>query len=284
MAQTASTHMQIQGNARPLLPDRLTLIAVSSLAYVVAVALHEYLGHAAACTLLGSHPTQMGAFYIDCDDSRLSSPAIRLVALAGPLVSLITGATGSLLVRRLKTWEGAGWYFTWLLGTLGLMSAAGYPLFSGISGMGDLGVTRDGALYGAQPEWLWRILLTVAGLAAYWAAVRVSLRTIEPRAAGLGPGRIRCARLAALISYLTGAAVSLAIGLLNPQGIAIVVTSALASSAGGSSGLLWMMQLMDRQREVVGQGLYFPRRWGWIAAGGAITIAYAAIFGPTLQP
>ena len=34
------------------------------------------------------------------------------------------------------------------------------------------------------------------------------------------------------------------IGLLNPQGLAIVLISSVASSLGGTSGFLWMMQLV----------------------------------------
>src|SRR5579863_3182380 len=117
------------GPAPGALPDRLTLVAISSLAYIVAVAFHEHLGHATACALLGSHPTEMGAFYIECDDSKLTSIAIRLVAIAGPLVSLAIGTLCLPLAQRLTS--PAAFYFTWLLGTLGLKDAAGYPLFSG---------------------------------------------------------------------------------------------------------------------------------------------------------
>ncbi|HKI44460.1 MAG TPA: hypothetical protein VKA08_03905 [Balneolales bacterium] len=34
-------------------------------------------------------------------------------------------------------------YFVWLLGSIGLMSATGYLLFSGISGIGDFGTTPE---------------------------------------------------------------------------------------------------------------------------------------------
>src|SRR5215469_8315756 len=77
--------------AAEALPDLLTLIGVSALAYVLATALHEHLGHALACVALGSHPLEMGAFYIECDDTRLGSVSLRLVSLAGPVVSLLTG-------------------------------------------------------------------------------------------------------------------------------------------------------------------------------------------------
>ena len=54
-------------------PDKLTLMAISCLAYIIAVALHEHAGHSFACVLLGSHPTEMGAFYAECDYRGMSS-------------------------------------------------------------------------------------------------------------------------------------------------------------------------------------------------------------------
>ena len=268
----------------PRLPDRLTLIAISALAYVVGVALHEHFGHALACVALGSHPTELGAYYINCAAARLSSLRIRLVEVAGPFVSVMTGVVCFALLRRLPRLSGAGFYFLWLLGALGLMDAAGYALFSGASGQGDLGTTRKGALYGATPEWLWRVGLFAVGAVTYRWVMRIAVAAIEPRVSGSGDGRIRSARLTALTSYLTGGAVAVLIGLLNPQGVVIVVLSSIASSLGGTIGLLFMMQWLKRQPDVQGPGLYFARSWSWIAIAVVVTVAYAAIFGPTLRP
>jgi hypothetical protein len=270
--------------AAPSLPDLPTLIGVSALAYVLATALHEHFGHAAACLALGSHPTELGAFYVECDDARLSAFAVRLVALAGPFVSLLTGLVCFGALRRLPHLAGAGFYFVWLLGAIGLMQAAGYLMFSGLSGQGDLGTTRDGALYGASPEWLWRGASLALGVLAYVRVMRSAVRAIAPRVNGSGAPRVRVARLTALASYLTGAAVSVTIGLFSPKGFIIVLLSAMAASLGGTAGLLFMMQWLNRQPPVQGPGLYFARSWGWIAAGAAATLFYAAIFGPTLRP
>jgi hypothetical protein len=268
----------------PPLPDRLTLVAISALAYVVGVGLHEHFGHALACVALGSHPSELGAYYINCDDTRLSSLRIRLVELAGPFVSILTGVVCLQLLRRLPRLPAAGFYFLWLLGALGLMDAAGYALFSGASGQGDLGTTNGGALQGATPEWLWRVGLFLVGAVAYRWVMRIAVAAIEPRVSGSGDGRIRSARLTALTSYLTGGAVAVLIGLLNPQGIVIVVLSSIASSLGGTIGLLFMMQWLKRQPHVQGPGLYFARSWTWIGIAVVVTVAYAAIFGPTLRP
>ena len=120
--QSKHTH---SANHEPVMaPDVLSLIAISSLAYIASVALHEHLGHTAACVLLGGRPAELGAFYVDCDDARLSDLAVRSVALAGPVISLVVGliALGALD----RTPAGVARYFTWLLGSIGLMTGSGY--------------------------------------------------------------------------------------------------------------------------------------------------------------
>ena len=87
-------------NELPSTPDRPTLIAISAVAYIAAVGLHEHLGHTLACITLGSHPTEVGAFYINCDYAGMSDISIRLVALAGPLVSLLIGIVSFLILYR----------------------------------------------------------------------------------------------------------------------------------------------------------------------------------------
>jgi hypothetical protein len=270
-------------NTAPARPELLTLIAISALAYIIEVALHEHLGHAGACVLLGSRPLELGAFYVNCDDAGLPSGGARLVALAGPLVSLLTGFV-SFRLLSLFTKSPVAWYFTWLLGAVGFMTATGYPLFSGVSGIGDFGTTPDGALYGVTPEWLWRGVCALVGGGSYFLAVRYAARVLGPKVSGAGKERIRSARMITLVSYLTGAVAYLLIGLLNPYGFVIVATSALASSMGGTSGLLWMMRLLDGRRDVAPPGLYFPRSWPWIIAAFVIVALYAAVFGPTYRP
>jgi len=268
----------------PSAPDRLTLIAISALAYIVATGLHEHLGHTMACIMLGSHPLEVGAFYVNCDYASMSAINIRLVALAGPVVSLLIGIVSFLILYRQPLHSSAAHYFVWLLGSIGFMSATGYLLFSGLTGIGDFGTGPDGLFYQATPEWLWRTALTLVGIVSYILIIYMAVRMIDQRIAGVGRARIHFARQMANTSYLTGAAVSIGIGLLNPHGLVIVAISAAASSLGATSGLLWMMQLLDRNREVLAPGLVFPRSWWWIVLGAAVTIIYALFLGPTLHP
>ncbi len=263
--------------------DKLTLISISALAYIAAVGLHEHLGHALMCEILGVHPTELGAFYVNFNKTGVSEFYIRLISLAGPVVSLLTGIVCFSIIRIRKPESSAGYYFIWLLGTLGLMSAAGYMFFSGFSGIGDLGTTPDGVFYNVSPEWLIRILLTVIGITAYILVIHFAVRIIDDHITGKGQERIKYVTRLAYTSYFTGAAVDILIGLLNPHGIVIVLTSAVAGSMGGTSGLLWMMQTLDRKREVTGPGLVINRNWKWIFAGIIIVAAYAAIFGKTIK-
>jgi hypothetical protein len=280
MALTTSPEWQV---AEPAAPDRLTLVAISCLAYVLAVALHEHAGHSAMCRMLGSHTLEMGAFYSNCDDAKLTSGGVRWVAVAGPLISLLTGVVGFRILSVFRRASAAGRYFWWLLGSLGFMEAAGYPLFSGVSGLGDLGTGADGVLRGAQPEWSWRIALVAIGFIGYWLVVRHALARLMPLLSGSGAARVRVARRAALISYIAGAVVYLIIGVVNPYGINMVLMSVLPSSLGGTSGLLWMFKWANRSTASGGPGLYFDRRWGWIVSGTIVTVFYAVVFGPTLR-
>jgi hypothetical protein len=264
-----------------LLPERWTLIAMSSLAYILAVALHEHAGHTAACVLLGGRPLEMGAFYVNCDNARLSPLGIRLVALAGPLVSLLLGLASFAILARLRDAPAMA-YFIWLLGSLGLMDGTGYLLFSGVSGLGDLG-TAYGALFGAQPAWLWRLVLTLSGALLYAGAVFFSVARLEPHLSGKGPARLALPRRAALVSYFVGAATYVIVSAFNPYGWQIVLISALPSSMGGTSGLLWMFQVADRNRSGTGSGLAFERRWSWIIVGLLVTITYSLVFARTLR-
>ncbi|HMD59703.1 MAG TPA: hypothetical protein VKG66_07955 [Steroidobacteraceae bacterium] len=263
------------------LPDRLTLIAISCLAYIVAVALHEHLGHATACTLLGGHVKEFGAFYVTCGDAGLSLLDKRLVALAGPFISLILGLVCFQILKTVA--QPRSFYFLWLLGSLGLMSASGYMLFSGVAGIGDLGTTGDGALQGVQPEWLWRAVLALLGGFCYFRVVRYMARRLEPRLNATGHDRIHCAKRVTLISYLTGAALYLVIGLFNPHGAVILLTSALPASLGGTSGLVWFDSGLNAKGDAAGPGLYFSRSWRWVAIAFAVTLIYGAVFGPTLR-
>lgn len=263
--------------------DLLTVMSIAALAYLLATALHEHLGHGVSCLSLGGHLKELGAFYVSCDYAGMSDLNIRLVALAGPLVSFILGLVAFAALRSARGASPYMRFFLWLLGGIGLMTATGYLLFSGISGLGDFGTSRDGMLYQSTPEWLWRAVLTLLGIAGYAWSIRNMLSSMEDLIGGSGPDRVRRAQRLALTAYLTGAVVSILIGLLNPQGIFILLASAAAASLGGTSALAWSMTLLKRDRQTTEPPLSLTRQWGWIMAGLLFTLIYGLLLGPTIR-
>jgi len=264
--------------------DPLTLVAVSMLVYVTATALHEYLGHAAACALLGGTVRELNAFYVDCAYGGMRDLPVRVVAAAGPLVSLVTGLAGFRVLRRMGRASPHAAYAVWLLSTISLMTATGYLMFSGVSGLGDFGTSRDGTLFMLEPAALWRGGITVLGLAGYAGAVLAGLRAMEALLGGEGRARVARAQTLALGSYLSGASMAVLVGLLNPHGMVIVLTSAAASTLGGTSGLAWMMQLLKREPRTDLPLLGVARDWRWIGAALLVVAVYAGVLGPSLRP
>lgn len=263
--------------------DYFTLIAISMLAYVITTMLHEYVGHAATCVLLGGSVKELNAFYIDCNYGTISSISIRLIALAGPLISLISGLIGFGLLRKLTQLSSNAKYFLWLLSTIGLMTAAGYLLFSGIIGIGDFGITRDGVLFQITPEWFWRGAIIILGLVGYIGVIIYSLRLFDAMLGGETKKRIQRAQTLALVSYISGAVMAILIGFLNPNGMTIVLISAAASTLGGTSALAWMMQCLKRDKNTTLPLLSIQRNWYWICASLFVIIIYAMVFGPSLR-
>ena len=258
--------------------DWLTVASIAALAYVLSTALHEHGGHAAACVALGGRVSAFGAYYVDCDYRTMSSIGVKWVALAGPLASLASGFVFTWALR--KAGSPLARLLCWALASVGLMTAFGYMLFSAVADIGDLGTGPDGALHGVAMPWLWRIAMGGGGYWLYDRSVVWSMRRLAELCGGFDERPRRVARIA-LTCYLAGGATGVLIGLFNPLGIVIVLTSALASSLGGTSGFAW-----GPYRTRVGAGdvaaTAFPRSWPWIVVSLALVLAYGVVFGPSI--
>jgi len=262
--------------------DLLTLIVIAAFSFMFATAIHEHGGHALACVLQGGHISEMGAFYVDCTRTSLSEFGNRVVAVAGPLVSFLTGLIALGYFYRNQRTDASLTFFLWHFATVNLMMASGYFLFSGVAGIGDLGTGESGAFQGVQPEWLVRMGLSVLGLVFYYAVIRISIKMMDHFIGGEGRERVGRAQMLSVIAYLVGGGIAILIGLFNPYGIVIVLVSSFASSMGGTSGMAWMMQLLDRSKDTGMPPFAMPRNWSWIFVGVGFILLYAIIFGRTL--
>ena len=261
--------------------DFLTLIAISAFSLIFAILLHEHGGHALACAMQGGKLLELGAFYIDCQYESVTSLGYRFVAFAGPFASFLAGVVGMFFFDRVNK-NSQMKFFLWHFATVNLMIAAGYFMFSGIIGIGDFGLDQYGVFYQVQPEWLARVGLTVIGMAAYFGVVLFSMRKMDTFIGGAGQERVNRAQTLSLIAWIMGGVAAILIGFLNPHGIIIVLISSVASCVGGTSGLAWMMQMLNRKKDTGEAQFILERSWAWIGVSAAFLVSYAVVFGPTI--
>jgi hypothetical protein len=267
--------------------DLLTVAAIAAFSSVLETAFHEHVGHSAACVILGGKLQKMGAYYVECQPSSLSATRQPFVGLAGPLISIVFGGVGYAVFRSLRARSASfTWlqFFWWHFFTVSFMTGFGYGLFSAFTGAGDLGTGELDVLERSANPGLWRVVMGVVGALAYVALLKVSTAQFGRMIGGGGDDQVKRAQRMSLTAYIAGAVVAVLVGLLNPEGIAIVLGSAVASSLGGASGLGWMMlQFLDRkQAETSSPAAPLHRNVKWIGASIAFVVVYAAVFGRTL--
>lgn len=255
--------------------DRITLVGLVLLLAPLLTMAHELVGHAVACVSLGYAPSQLGAFYVECPGT--SALDARLVAMAGTgvdvLLALLAYAAWRLVKRPLPRLA------LWIVFAEKSMVAAGYWLFSGVSGFGDWGPGTGGAIGPLPQPWLWRIGLAVVGGGAYFLVTRLAIRMLGQILGG-GLAAQRTQRQIAMSVYLVGGLVAVLVGLLNPLGIVITLLSAMASSFGGTAGLFNVAFVPPRTTPPA--DFVIGRHYAVFALGIAVTVAFAAVLGPTV--
>jgi hypothetical protein len=259
--------------------DLPTVIAIAAIAGLVANQLHEGAGHGGACLALGRPVREWGAFYLDCD-TKSAPPAVgRLVAAAGSTMNLLTAIVAAAMKRATPATMPRARFFWWLLFAFSGFDWAGYYLFSGVSGIGDWG--QDGVFAGVRGWALWRIALAVGGGLLYWAWAIVAMRRLATLTGADDVGR-RHARLLCWTSYFALGCIAFVIGLMNPKGVYILLASAVASSFGGPSGLLWA-PFYIRSGPAAAAPFGIARSWGWIGVAVVVIVAEGWILGPGLR-
>jgi hypothetical protein len=257
--------------------DPFTVGAIAMLAYMLGNVLHEGAGHGGACLLVGAKPLVLSSVHFECSEDS------RLVMAGGTLVNLLAGAVFFVLGRltgprypRLK-------YFFWICMTVNLFTATGYFLFSGIGGIGDWGAFIEGL----GPQWLWRIGLTIFGAATYLLAARISLLELRPLIGSNKEQRYQRAVRLSVIPYFAGGILMCVAGSLNPKGAILVLISAAASTFGGTSGLMWTTDMLNRGTLIPygppAEPMAIHRSWPLIVAVCAVAIAFIGVLGPSVH-
>jgi hypothetical protein len=114
----------------------LTAICLYIAAYLLTIVLHE-MGHAVMALAVGDHPILYNTS-VSNTNKLLSSTAHVLIAAAGPVLSLLQGATLLLLLRRSKR-VGPGALFWLYMSVFGLINFFGYLMLMPLAKGADTG-------------------------------------------------------------------------------------------------------------------------------------------------
>jgi hypothetical protein len=260
--------------------DRITIIGLALILLPLLTMWHEIGGHVATCLAVGGKPATIGAFYVDC--TGVTGLPMRIVASAGIAIDTLLSVVAWQLWKRSHGSDLARLVLFYIWIVKGFV-AAGYFLFSGISGYGDLGTDVGNGMEGIANPLLWRIVFVVIGGFAYWrlyvAATR-ALDTMLGRAASTNAARRRIAHL----FYIVIGIDAVFVGLLNPVGIVITIMSATASSFGGNAGFISVGFAGASGPETETKPFEIGRSWPTLIAGLVISIAFALILGPSIHP
>lgn len=259
---------------------RISPITVIGLVLLLAPLLtiaHELGGHALTCLATGNRPTELGAYYVTCEGTDVLTS--RIVAMAGTGVDLLVALVALLVYPHVR--RPLLRLAVWVVMVFKAMTAGGYWLFSGVLGFGDWAPGADGGMGEMGHPWLWRLALVVVGLAFYIAVVRGAMRSIDAFVGG-GEQAALVRRRTVMILYLTNGAIAIVVGLFNPVGFFIILVSAIASSFGGTAGL-FNVAFRGPTSETT-HPVVIERSIPLLVVGALVTIAFAAVLGPTLTP
>jgi hypothetical protein len=260
----------------PIPADALTIAGIAIIAYVLASVLHEGAGHGGACLLARGKVLVISTVHMEC------SAETRLVMAGGTLMNVAAGALCFALGRVTARTSARLRYFLWLSMTVNLFTAAGYFGFSGIGGFGDWA----SFIQGLGPPWAWRTGMTIFGVAAYLLVARFSLLELRPLIGSDKEKRFARAVRLSKMPYFAGGILACVAGSLNPQGMILVALSAAASTFGGTSGLLWMMNWLKGDRIPLGsepEPMPIRRSWPWIVTAFVRALAFVVVLGPGVR-
>jgi hypothetical protein len=262
-------------NTRKTAGDRLTIVSIALIAYMVGSVVHEAAGHGGACIASGGTPLLVSTVAMDCSiDNRLID--------AGGTIANVVAAITFFLIGRLRRFSPTWRYLLWISMTINILSAAGYFLFSGIGGFGDWA----DFIRGLPRVWAWRTGMSIFGLFAYAVAVWASLLALRPLIGSDPHERYLRAKELTARSYLAGGILACIAGALNPSGWILVALSAAAASFGGTSGLVWGPQWLRGRLVSLGSEPAPPpieRNWKWVAAASVCACLFIAVDGPGIR-
>ena len=131
---------------------------------------------------------------------------------------------------------------------------------------------------GLHAHWLWRSLLVVVGIAAYFAAVSVVGSGLV-RYVGVARNDARRLWKLTLIPYVSATLLVCAGGLSNPLGIQLMWQSALPGTAGADSGLLWLRYYIPKRTVPERGSERIGSSYWWIGMAVVLSLVFVFVLG-----
>jgi hypothetical protein len=190
-------------------------------------------------------------------------------------VNLAAGVIFWMALRKARD-ASVRWRFFLLISlAFNLLAGTGYFFFSGVTNFGDWAVV----IAGTHLHWLWRTLLVVVGIAAYYGAILVVGIGLV-RYVGVPRDDARRLRKLTFIPYVSAVLLLCAGGLLNPIGIQLVWQSALPGAAGADCGLLWLRYYIPKGTVPERSSDGIARNYVWITVAVAMSLIFIFVLGP----
>ena len=252
--------------------DLPTIVAISVIALMLSTMLHEGLGHGAVALLTGA---TAGTLSTVAWSSTFDS---RLVAAGGTIVNLIAGFVCWLALRAARNASAQTRFFLLIACAFNLFSGTGYFFFSGVTNFGDW----QQVIAGMHPYWLWRTMLIVIGVAAYYGAMRIVGASLV-RYLGVSTSEHARFRRLTWTPYFAAILIELIAGLRNPLGLPLVFESALPATAGANCALLFLVYYVPRSTTPGANRQLIPRSYPWIIVSAALVLIFVLVLGPGIQ-
>lgn len=269
MGGAAQSAVVDRGTTKAVLDDPPTICAISVIACMLSTMLHEGLGHAVtAIVTLHASGTLTSLAWSSQHNS-------RLVDAGGTLVNLLTALVFWLLLRGASRVRPSVRFFFLITMSFNLLSGTGYFFYSGVANFGDWAQV----IAGLHPHALLRAGLVVLGVVSYYGAVVLIGSSLMRR---MGVARVDVGRFRRLmwLPYFSAIAIDGIAGVFNPIGWQYVFLSALAATAGGNSGLLWLRHYIPRSVQAGQDSRVIERSYAWIAVAAVLAVVFIVVFGP----
>lgn len=269
MGGAAQSAVVIPGTTKTLLDDPPTICAISVIACMLSTMLHEGLGHAlTAVVTLHASGTLTSLAWSSAQDS-------RLVLAGGTIVNLLAALVFWLLLRSAKNVRPTVRFFFLIAMSFNLLSGTGYFFYSGVANFGDWA----GVIAGLPHHALLRAGLVVLGVASYYGAI-VLIGSSLMRRMGVARGDARRFRRLLWLPYFSAVVIDGVAGIFNPIGRQYVFLSALAATAGGNCGLLWLRYYIPRSVQPGPDSRVIERSYAWMAVAAVLAVIFIVVFGP----